>query len=199
MKGTVALGTIAAAAGAMTACGGGSASAASASAASSSAAASGGAMSPTMAEFYEKNPLVAADAKWEEIYRFEPGDSAMIEGMNFTKDGVLWFIDIGMGRIMKLDLETRELEKLIDHGMMNEQLPMMPNGARIIDDDTLLIADRNSGLCTFTGSGKEKYHNTCKYDRDYHFLVVKVHQYYREHCRKYDETAYAGKYLFAGV
>lgn len=155
LKGTVALGTIAAAAGAMTACGGGSASAASASAASSSAAASGGAMSPTMAEFYEKNPLVAADAKWEEIYRFEPGDSAMIEGMNFTKDGVLWFIDIGMGRIMKLDLETRELEKLIDHGMMNEQLPMMPNGARIIDDDTLLIADRNSGLCTFTISTGE--------------------------------------------
>lgn len=156
LKGTAALGAVAAASAVAAGCSSGSSSAASGSAsAASSAAASGAGMSPTMASQYEANPLVAADAKWEEIYRFEPGDSAMIEGMNFTDDGTLWFIDIGMGRIMKLDLEKRELEKLVDHGMMNEQLPMMPNGARIIDEDTLLIADRNSGLCTFTISTGE--------------------------------------------
>lgn len=112
-------------------------------------------MSATMAAHYEANPLVAADAQWEEIYRFEPGDSAMIEGMNFTKDGMLWFIDIGMGRIMKLDLATRELDKVVDHGTLPDGTPMLPNGARIIDEDTLLIADRNSGLCTFSISTKE--------------------------------------------
>ena len=59
------------------------------------------AMSGTMAQHYEANPLVAADAKWEEIYRFEPGDSAMIEGMNFTdlnfSGPLMWVALIAMG------------------------------------------------------------------------------------------------------
>ncbi len=156
LKGGVALGAVAAA-GAMTACSGGSASASSAaasSAASSSSAAGSKAAQGAKME-YPAGTLVDPNAQWEEIYRFEPGDSAMIEGMNFTDDGTLWFIDIGMGRIMKLDLETRELVKLVDHGMLTDSLPMMPNGARVIDSDTLLIADRNSGLCTFTISTGE--------------------------------------------
>lgn len=163
LKGTALAGSAIVAGGVLAACssgGSGSASAASgsASAASGSAAASGAsaaAMSATMADVYAKSPLVAADAKWEEIYRFEKGDSAMIEGMNFTEDGTLWFIDIGMGRIMKLDLESRELEKVVDHGQFTDGPPYMPNGARIIDKDTLLIADRNSGLCTYTISTGE--------------------------------------------
>lgn len=111
---------------------------------------SGAGMSATMASQYEANPLVDSKAEWEEVYRFEKGDSAMIEGMNFDADGNLWFIDIGMGRVMKLDMETKELAKLVDAPGQ-----FTPNGARIIDEDTLLIADRNKGLCTFTVSTNE--------------------------------------------
>ncbi len=157
LKGTALAGGALVASSMLAACssGGGAAEGGEAEAAEGAESAGANGMSQTMAEYYAANPLVAADAQWEEIYRFEPGDSAMIEGMNFTEDGTLWFIDIGMGRIMKLDMETRELEKLVDHGMLTDEIPMMPNGARIIDEDTLLIADRNSGLCTFTISTKE--------------------------------------------
>lgn len=151
LKGTALAGGALVATGMLSACSEGGAAGSN----SGSTAPSAAGMSQTMAQYYAGKPLVAADAEWEEVYRFEPGDSAMIEGMNFTDDGTLWFIDIGMGRIMKLDLETRELEKLVDHGMLTDTIPMMPNGARIIDEDTLLIADRNSGLCTFTISTKE--------------------------------------------
>ena len=118
--------------------------------ASASAAAPANGMSPTMAEYYAANPIVKPDAQWEEVYRFEKGDSAMIEGMNFAKDGTLWFIDIGMGRVMSLNMETKELVKHTD-----TPGKYTPNGARLIDDDTLLIADRNRGLCTFTISTGE--------------------------------------------
>ena len=130
------------------------------------AAAGGNGMSQTMYDYYAANPLVAADAQWEEVYRFEPGDSAMIEGMNFREDGTLFFIDIGMGRIMKLDPETGELEMFVDHGEFPDGPPYMPNGARVIDDDTLLIADRNSGLCTFTISTGEYKPLEVEFDMD---------------------------------
>lgn len=98
-------------------------------------------------DYYKTHPLVKASAKWQKVYAFEPGNSRMIEGMNFSPDGTLWFIDIGYGRVMN-----------IKNGKLNivhEDPKTTPNGAKFIDEDTLLIADRNLGLCTYTISTGE--------------------------------------------
>lgn len=119
------------------------------------------AQATSLRDSYKNSPLVKKSAKWEKVYAFAKGDSAMIEGTNFDKNGNLWFIDIGMGRVMKLDMKTKKLTKYTD-----TPGKYTPNGARFIDDDTLLIADRNRGLCTYTISTNEYKELEMEYDLD---------------------------------
>ena len=61
--------------------------------------------------------------------------------MNFQGD-VLWFIDVA-NRIQKV-VNGEAVDVYVDNGEH-----AMPNGAKFIDDHTLLITDRAQGLCTF--------------------------------------------------
>lgn len=88
--------------------------------------------------------IIDPTAKWEKYAAVKDGgiDTAIIEGMNF-RDGVLWFVDVGMSNILKV--ENGQVS-IVYHD--NTKMAM-PNGAKFIDDTTLLIADRKQGLCTF--------------------------------------------------
>ena len=88
--------------------------------------------------------IVSPNAEWELFAAVKDSgiDTAIIEGMNF-KDGVLWFIDVGMSNILKV--EDGEVS-VVYH---DDAKKAMPNGAKFINDTTLLIADRSQGLCTF--------------------------------------------------
>lgn len=154
LKGGLALGAVAATAG-LTACSGGSGSG-SASAASASAAASGSAGSASasasaaafavgdkLAQGAAKEPkaLVDPTAEWELVANVP--DTGILEGMNWHDD-TLWFIDVASSRIFKLDGdEVVTVYEDPDH-------KAMPNGAKFINDDTMLLCDRALGLCTYT-------------------------------------------------
>lgn len=88
--------------------------------------------------------IVSPDAKWEIFAAVKEGgiDTAIIEGMNF-KGNTLWFIDVGMSNVLKVEDGKVSIVYHDDTKMA------MPNGAKFIDDTTLLIADRKQGLCTF--------------------------------------------------
>ncbi len=89
---------------------------------------------------YAADYLVSPDAEWEVVTIVE--DSGLIEGMNF-KDGVLWFIDVATSKIHRVENgEAITVYEDATHAAM-------PNGAKFIDDTTLLITDRAQGLCTF--------------------------------------------------
>lgn len=83
---------------------------------------------------------IKADAKWEKVTTVP--ETAIIEGMNF-RDGELWFIDVGTSRIFKY--ANGEVETVYQ----DPNKKAMPNGAKFIDENTLLIADRAQGLCTY--------------------------------------------------
>ena len=160
LKGTMAFGAVAAT-GALAACSSnsaGSASAAAASSAAASAAASAGSASaaaPEVGAKYAQGPQmadvlkcpVAADAQWELVAHVE--NTGILEGMNWH-DGTLWFIDVASSRIFKLDDNGEVVEVYND-----PEKKAMPNGAKFIDDDTILLCDRAQGLCTYTISTGE--------------------------------------------
>lgn len=157
LKGTVAFGAVAAG-GALAACSGNaaasgsaaSASAASAGAASASAASASAAalkvgdkLPQAPAVEYAADALVSPDAEWELVAHVP--ETGILEGMNWH-DGTLWFIDVASSRIFMLqDSEVVTVYEDPDH-------KAMPNGAKFIDDDTMLICDRALGLCSYTVS-----------------------------------------------
>lgn len=98
-------------------------------------------------EFAQAGPKTFADdyivsptAAWEKYATVE--NSGLIEGMNF-KDGTLWFIDVAMSNILKVE-DGKAV--VVYH---DDAKKAMPNGAKFIDDTTMLITDRSQGLCTF--------------------------------------------------
>lgn len=135
LKGSAVLG-LAAAAGALTACSGQSGTVESAeSAASSTAMAQGASME------YPADVLVDPSAEWEFVAKVD--DSGILEGMNWH-DGTLWFIDVATSRIFRMN--GSEVEVVYE----DPEHKAMPNGAKFIDDDTILLCDRALGLCTYT-------------------------------------------------
>ncbi len=101
---------------------------------------------------YDDGQIVAADAEWEQVCVVE--NSGLIEGMNWH-EGELWFIDVATSKIQKVtDGKAVTLYEDKSH-------KAMPNGAKFIDDTTMLIADRAQGLCTYdTKSGKYQVHTS---------------------------------------
>ena len=69
-------------------------------------------------------------------------DGGLIEGLNFSQDGTLWFIDVVKGRIHKVV----DGEAVTVH---DNEGKSMPNGAKFIDGTTMLITDRSQGLCRY--------------------------------------------------
>ncbi len=140
LKGAAVLGTVAAA-GALTACSG---SPAAGSASSGSVDVQGRpkseyAQAPTMD--YAADVLVDQAAEWEFVAKVE--DTGILEGMNWH-DGTLWFIDVASSRIFRMNgSEVEVVYEDPDH-------KAMPNGAKFIDDDTILLCDRALGLCTYS-------------------------------------------------
>lgn len=99
---------------------------------------------------YAEDALVDPKAEWEKVTQVP--DSRLIEGMNY-RDGELWFIDVGASKIQKV-VDGQSVDVYVDetHGAM-------PNGAKFIDNDTMLITDRAQGLCTYNVvSGEYKVH-----------------------------------------
>ena len=101
----------------------------------------------TRSEFAQAAPVSYADdylvdpkTEWEKVCNVP--ESGLIEGMNFQGD-VLWFIDVAKSKIQKV-VNGEAVDVYVD-GEHNA----MPNGAKFIDDHTLLITDRAQGLCTF--------------------------------------------------
>lgn len=90
---------------------------------------------------YSADVLVDPSAEWEFVAKVE--DTGILEGMNWH-DGTLWFIDVASSRIFRMDGDQVEVVyEDPDH-------KAMPNGAKFIDDDTILLCDRALGLCTYT-------------------------------------------------
>ena len=89
---------------------------------------------------YPDDYIVPAGAEWEPYCHIEGG--GVIEGLNFAPDGsALWVIDPlnhNIYRIIDGEAET----------VFHDE-SAMPNGAKFIDDKTLLITDRARGLCKF--------------------------------------------------
>lgn len=100
---------------------------------------SGGSSAPANKAASTTAPI-KADAQWEKVANVP--NTAIIEGMNF-RDDELWFIDVGTSRIFKL--VNGEVETVYQ----DPEKRAMPNGAKFIDDNTLLITDRALGLCTY--------------------------------------------------
>lgn len=90
---------------------------------------------------YEAGVLVDPAAEWERVAVIE--GTGIIEGMNWH-DGTLWFIDVATSRIFRMNGE--EVEVVYE----DPEHKAMPNGAKFIDDDTILLCDRALGLCTYT-------------------------------------------------
>ena len=89
----------------------------------------------------EAQPSVLAEgASWELVAHVE--DGGLIEGLNFSQDGTLWFIDVVKGRIHKVV----DGEAVTVH---DNEGKSMPNGAKFIDGTTMLITDRSQGLCRY--------------------------------------------------
>lgn len=89
---------------------------------------------------YAPDYLVDPAAEWELVCNVP--DQGLIEGMNFL-NGELWFIDVAKSRILKVvDGEAEIVYEDANHAAM-------PNGAKFIDDHTMLITDRGQGLCTY--------------------------------------------------
>ncbi len=151
LKGAVAFGAVAAA-GALTGCSSSTASDAPAasSAGSSAATASSIAIGDKLAQGPQMSEVlkcpVDPSAEWELMARVE--DTGILEGMNWH-DGTLWFIDVATSRIFKL--EDGEVVTVYE----DPEKKAMPNGAKFIDDDTILLCDRAMGLCTYTLSTGE--------------------------------------------
>lgn len=89
---------------------------------------------------YPDDYIVKADSEWELVAHVD--DGGLIEGLNFDHEGTLWFIDVVKGRIQKV--VDGEVITLLDNEGIN-----MPNGAKFINETTMLITDRSAGLCTF--------------------------------------------------
>ena len=107
----------------------------------------------TRSEFAQAAPVSYADdylvdpkTEWEKVCNVP--ESGLIEGMNFQGD-VLWFIDVAKSKIQKV-VNGEAVDVYVD-GEHNA----MPNGAKFIDDHTLLITDRAQGLCTFDTNTNE--------------------------------------------
>ena len=140
VKGFAAVGAMAAAS-TLVACGGTAAGSASGSAQSSSQASSNSEYAQGPSADYPADVLVDPQARWEFVAKVE--DTGILEGMNWH-DGTLWFIDVASSRIFRMNGDQVEVVyEDPDH-------KAMPNGAKFIDDDTLLICDRALGLCTYT-------------------------------------------------
>lgn len=161
LKGTMALGAVAAT-GALAACSGGSgsasaqgSSAASNAAASASAAAVGDKLAQGAQVEYAADTLVSPSAEWELVAHVP--ETGILEGMNWHED-TLWFIDVASSRIFKMDGD--EVVTVYE----DPEHKAMPNGAKFIDDDTMLICDRALGLCTYTVSTGAYEVKTDSYD-----------------------------------
>ena len=90
---------------------------------------------------FDSDVLVDPSAEWEFVAKVE--DSGILEGMNWH-DGTLWFIDVASSRIFRMNgSEVEVVYEDPDH-------KAMPNGAKFIDDDTILLCDRALGLCTYS-------------------------------------------------
>lgn len=89
---------------------------------------------------FPEDYLVDPNSLWEKVCNVP--NSGLIEGMNFVGDE-LWFIDVAMSKIHKV-VDGQAVDVYVDEGHK-----AMPNGAKFIDDHTMLITDRAQGLCTF--------------------------------------------------
>lgn len=92
------------------------------------------------------NPILAQGAEWELVAHVD--DGGLIEGLNFSEDGTLWFIDVVKGRIHKVEDGKAQV-------VHENEGKSMPNGAKFIDKNTMLITDRSNGLCTYDVSSGE--------------------------------------------
>lgn len=104
---------------------------------------------------YAEDALVDPRSEWEIVAKVP--DSKLIEGMNF-RDGELWFIDVGASKIQKV-VDGQSVDIYVDetHGAM-------PNGAKFIDENTMLITDRAQGLCTYNVKTNEYKVHASEYE-----------------------------------
>ncbi|MDR1605272.1 MAG: SMP-30/gluconolactonase/LRE family protein [Gracilibacteraceae bacterium] len=98
------------------------------------------AIKPDRATSHSIDEIVVPGAQWEKVATKEGG--IFIEGVNFDSANRLWFIDVAGHAIYYVD----------ENGAVQTQFEspdIMPNGARFIDDNTMLITDRIQGLIKF--------------------------------------------------
>lgn len=107
----------------------------------SGSASSDDAMAQGKSMEYASDVLVDPSAKWEFVAKVD--DSGILEGMNWH-EGTLWFIDVASSRIFKMNGDDVEVV------FEDPEHKAMPNGAKFIDSDTMLLCDRALGLCTYT-------------------------------------------------
>ena len=109
---------------------------------------------------YPADYLVAPDAKWELVAHTD--DCIVLEGINFVGDD-LWLLDVGLGRIIKV--EDGEMVIKLDSDVAH------PNGMRPLDDHRIIVADRELGISiydTLTG----EYTSYCKGAPDSPFIHI---------------------------
>ncbi|MBR2834343.1 MAG: SMP-30/gluconolactonase/LRE family protein [Coriobacteriales bacterium] len=105
-----------------------------------SAAEVGDEFAPAAPVTFPADYLVDPDAKWELFATVEGGQN--IEGMNFLGDD-LYIIDVLTHRVFKIEDGAATTIYEDPEGVS------MPNGAKFIDDHTLLITDVRRGIVTF--------------------------------------------------
>ena len=97
-------------------------------------------MSPADPVTFPSDAIRSPAAKWEQYCHIEGG--VFIEGLNFAPDRTtLWVIDPAAHNIYRV--VDGEAETVF------HDETCMPNGAKFIDENTLLITDRARGLCKF--------------------------------------------------
>ncbi len=97
-------------------------------------------MTPADPVTFPADTIRAPDAVWEQYCQIDGG--IFIEGLNFAPDGTtLWVIDPAAHNIYRV-IDGQAETVFHDESCM-------PNGAKFIDETTLLITDRARGLCKF--------------------------------------------------